>query len=338
MHAIIGTGRAAINHVYGIRENNHKIAICCDLSLKKAKQFSEKYQIPNYTTNLNDILNDPNIISVSICTDHASHAALAIEAMQHKKHVIVEKPIALSLTDAQSMLDTAEKEKVVLCAVSQHRYDKLVQAIKKLMDQKIFGEISMVNGFLQCSKDISYYKDSGWRGQIAKEGGSTLINQSIHTLDLIVHFLGVPTQIITKKENFKFKGIIETEDTLVSLMCFQNGSIGTFASTNTSTLTWKSWVEIVGTKGSIGFTTGFPVRLTTFKLDDPKEEEIKEELEKIEQEREVLPPSQSYYGVSHKYQIKDFLNAIENGTKLAMPPKEAMQTLSVVLNMYKGEI
>lgn len=337
MHAIIGSGRAAINHAYGMKENEEPILVCCDLSIEKAKAFAEKHGIPNYTDNYLEVLENSEITSVSVCTDHASHAKLTLEALEHNKHVIVEKPIALSLDDAQKMIDLAHKKSLVLAAVSQHRYDKLVREIKQLMDKKVFGEITMVNGFLQCSKDIPYYKESGWRGQLSKEGGSTLINQSIHTLDLIVHFLGVPTEIITKKENLKFKDVIETEDTLVSLFKFSNGAIGTFASTNTSVLTWKSWVEIVGTKGSIGFTTGFPVRLTTFKIDSPEADKIKEKLELIEAEREVLPPSQSYYGVSHKYQIKDFLKAIKTGDKLEMLPDEAKKTLGVVLRMYKGE-
>ena len=138
MHAIIGSGRAAINHVYGIKENQEQILFCCDLSIEKAKSFAEKYGIPNYTDNYREVLQNPEVTSVSICTDHASHAKLTLEALEHNKHVIVEKPIALSLDDAQKMIDLAHEKSLVLAAVSQHRYDKLVREIKQLIDKNEF--------------------------------------------------------------------------------------------------------------------------------------------------------------------------------------------------------
>lgn len=336
MHAIIGCGRVAINHVYAFNCWKKKIKICCDIDVMKAEKFATKYNIKHYTNNINEILEDDEIDTVSICTDHGSHYNLTMQALKHKKNVIVEKPIALKVEDAMEMVDFAKKNGLILMAISQHRYDKLINEINLLLNKDLFGNIAVINAFLQCSKDDEYYLGSGWRGTMVKEGGSSLINQAIHTLDLLIYFFDRPKCLFTKKKTIKFTNKIETEDTLVSLLEFKNGAIGAFTTTNCSIINWKSYIEIVGTNGSISFTTGHPIKLINFKLNVENEAEIKTKLQKIQDEIEPLPPSQSYYGISHKYQILDFLNAVYNNKRLRMLPEAAVKTLATVLDIYQG--
>lgn len=334
MHAIIGSGRAAINHVDAFNFNKRKIKYCCDIDENKLNCFAEKYNINYKTIDYIDILKDPDIRSVSICTDHASHAKIAIEALNNGKHVIVEKPMALSIADGRNMLNTAKNNNKILTVISQHRFDKLIIEIQKLIKNGIFGEVTLITGFLECFKDEEYYKDSSWRGILKKEGGSSLINQCIHTLDLIVSIMGVPIEVQTQKTNLKFKGIIETEDTLVSTMKFNNGALGTISTTNTSVETWRSEINVVGTKGSISFSTGFPIKISNFILDSEETKKIRKYLSDIENEKEVLPPTASYYGISHRYQIKNFLETIESSANLVVNPEESLKTLETILKIY----
>lgn len=334
MHAIIGSGRVAINHVDAFNFNKSKIKYCCDIDENKLDYFTRKYNIEYKATDYKKILNDPDIRSVSICTDHASHAKISIDALNSGKHVIVEKPMALSIVDGRNMLDTAKKNNKILTVISQHRFDKLIIEIQKLIKNGIFGEITLISGFLECFKDEEYYKDSSWRGTLKKEGGSSLINQGIHTLDLIVSIMGVPLEIQSQKTNIKFKDIIETEDTLVSTMRFKNGALGTISTTNTSVETWRSEINIVGTKGSINFSTGFPIKVLNFVLNSKDEGKIRKHLLNIENEKEVLPPTASYYGISHRYQIKNFLEAVNGKSSLLINPEESLKTLETILKIY----
>lgn len=336
-HAIIGCGRVAPNHVYGVKSYGEKVEMCCDVDKKKCEEFAKEYDIPTITTDYHEILVNKDITSVSICTDHASHAKLAIDALTAGKHVIVEKPMALSVDDANSMLLASKKYQRILMVISQHRYDLIAKKIKELLDLKIFGTIGLVNGSLNCFKDLEYYQDSYWRGKIAKEGGSTLINQAIHTLDLMVWMIGEPINIRSIQNNIKFKNITETEDTIVSSFKFPNEALGTLSSTNTSIKFWESKIEIIGTNGSITFRTGFPFEVIDFCLADKKQESVlKAEFTSIEHKHEDLPPTQDYYGISHKYQISNFLDTLKGVAKLEMEPSEALKTLKVVLEIYRS--
>lgn len=336
-HAIIGCGRVAPNHVVGIRSAKHDILICCDLDENKARQFAKTHNIKNITTDYKDILQNPAIQSVSICTDHASHAQIAIDTLNHGKNVIVEKPIALSLKDGQKMIDTSLKNKRILSVISQHRYNPVMKKILTYIRDGVFGDITMISGSLNSYKDKEYYTESNWRGKLSKEGGSTLINQAIHTLDLMVWIMDKPDLIKSKMATLKFKNIIETEDTIVSLFEFKNGALGSLSSTNTSVRFWDSKIELIGTKGLISFKTGFPFVVTDLELDDKKlQNKIKNELDKIASKKEDPPPTLDYFGISHKYQIKNFIDTIEGKSKLEMEPSEALRTLEAVLGIYKN--
>lgn len=334
-HAIIGCGRVAPNHVYGVTIAGETILACCDIDKQALDAFAKKYTIPRKYSDYRDLLADKEIDTVSVCTDHGSHAEIAIAALNAGKHVIVEKPMALSVADGKAMLVARDKAQRVLAVVSQHRYDPLVRKVIELLHDDVFGKITMISGLLNSYKDIGYYKDSFWRGTLDKEGGSTLINQAIHTLDIMVLIMGMPIIVKTKMANLKFKNVIETEDTLVSLMQFKNGALGTLSSTNTSVKFWDSKIEITGLKGNITFKTGFPFYVSDLELEDKeKAKRMIGIFEKIASQKEDLPPTQDYYGISHRYQLKNFLEASKHRAQLEMPPEEALKTLETVLQIY----
>lgn len=337
MHAIIGCGRVAPNHIDAVRAYGEEVVACCDIDKDSLVTFAKQYAIPKTYTDYKDLLCNADITTVSVCTDHASHAKIAVAALEAGKHVIVEKPMALSVADGQAMIEASKKADRVLAVISQHRYDPLVKKVIELLHQGVFGSITMISGMLNSYKDTAYYKESSWRGTLDKEGGSTLINQAIHTLDLMVLIMGEPTTVQAEMANLKFQGIIETEDTLVSLLRFDNGALGSLSSTNTSIKFWDSKIEIVGTKGNITFKTGFPFFVSSLELDDKDTEtQISTLLADIASKEEALPPTQDYYGISHRYQLKNFLNTANGRDKLEMSPDEALKTLHTVCRIYSA--
>lgn len=341
-HAIIGCGRIAPNHIFGCQSNGIEVVTCYDINKEKAEKFASKFAVKKIANDFEEILRDDEISSVSICTDHGSHSRLTIAAINAGKHVIVEKPMALSVQDAERMISTAGENKKTLCVISQHRYNEMIRYIKSLINSGEFGEITVVNGTLNSSKSVGYYTESGWRGTLEKEGGSTLINQGIHTLDLVVWFLGAPVDLLAYKTTLKFKNIIETEDTLASIMKFENGGLGVFSSTNTSVDEWDSKIEFIGTKGTITFSTGFPARILNLEHESEEtKSQIRSRLDEYlnnDKSAENVPPTMNYYGTTHREQMGDFFK-VSNGEKekLDIDPSEGMKTLEVVLRMYNSK-
>ncbi len=330
-HAIIGCGRVAPNHVFGSKEAGVDVKWCCDIDENKLLKFAHKYNIPFKTLDYNDVLNDPEVISVSICTDHGSHSKIAIDALNQGKHIVIEKPIAININEAKKIIKARDKNKKIVTVCFQHRFDPLIQKIKKLLEEGFFGKITAINATIQCSKDEKYY--SGWRGKLNTEGGSTLINQGIHTLDLLIWFFDSPKMLYSKFDALKFsRDFFETEDTLISLLEFKNKALCTFLSTNTSIVEWDSYIEIIGTNGRIVFTTDFPN--VVIKCDSQDNQNLHLELEKLTQTRKLPPPSMNYYGISHKDVFKNFFGAIQNKEPLFISAEDGLKTVDVVEKIY----
>lgn len=332
-HAIIGCGRIAQNHYNAAEKNNIKIVCCCDRNIEKARKFAEKNGIKKYESDYKKLIDDENIDSVSICTDHASHTEIAKDFL-NKKHIIIEKPISTNLKSVNELQKDNENQKVVT-VISQHRFDYPVNLVKKIIDSGDLGNITLVNAKLRCYRPDDYYTDSYWRGTTTLEGGSTVINQSYHIVDTLVYLFGLPKSVKSYVGNYKYKEKIETEDTCVSILDYQN-MLCTFSSTNTSIMDWKTSFEIIGTKGEISFTIDFPEEILEFNAVEIIKDKYRKEIEKInnnfEDNKELAV---NYYGLSHNEQFRDFKEAVILGKKIKVGVEEAVRTLKLIELIYR---
>ena len=332
-HAIIGCGRIAQNHYNAATENDMKVVSCCDRKLAKAKAFAEKNNIPNYTDNYKDYINDPSIDSVSVCTDHRSHTDIAKDFLD-KKHVVIEKPLSSDLKIAKAFLKKASNSKKKVTVISQHRFDDCINLVKEMVKDKVFGKITLVNASLICHRDTSYYKDSYWRGTNELEGGSTIINQSFHMVDTLNYLFGLPKKVCSMNRNLDFKNIIETEDTSISIVDYDT-FLCTIVSTNTSIQEWKTSIRIVGTKGDIEFNIDFPEEILELNIDDKYKEKYKDKIEEIKKNyKKNLNSPANYYGLSHTRQLKNFKEAIESNKKLKVTVEDALTTQEYISKIY----
>lgn len=336
-YGLIGCGRIGPKHAWAFKKNNVDLVWTCDLELEKAKSIANEYCFKKVTTNYMDIINDDSIDIVSIATDHKSHSEIAINALKNGKHVLVEKPMAINSKEAKKMITTSKKYNKILSPVSQHQYDPLVLEIKKLFDEKVFGKLITTNAILQGDKSKEYYTKSYWRGKKSLEGGSTLINQAIHTLNVTNWLVGRPKRVKSLQKNFKFKNIIDTEDSICCLIEYSNGAIGSLLSTNASVTEIDPKIEIIGLKGAISFDLAFPNRLIYLFLDDKKlETMLTKRLKKAEKKRLHPPKNLSYYGIGHFFQVKDFLDCVKSN-KTPMLTKEAgLEAIEIVEKIYKN--
>jgi len=329
-HAIIGCGRVSNNHIYACQKlSNVSLHYFCDLNIEKAKTASKNVHKPFLFKDYQRLL-DSDVNSVSICTDHGSHFEIAKSFILKQKHVIIEKPVCISNKQAFELFELLNNQESVVCSVVlQHRYDPLVNQIYKLLQEGVFGEIVTASGFVQSSKTNEYY--SGWRGKMASEGGSALINQGIHTLDLMIWMCGEILKVKAIAGNLKFDKN-ETEDTIGATCEFDTGAIGTIICTTASSVEWESYIDIVGTYGSIRFTTDFPNKILF--VDIHGNDEVVKSLKRIESERVAPPIGQHYYGISHDKQLENFFNTISGKEKLKVTIDDGISALRAVNMIY----
>ena len=189
---VIGCGVIAPSHIESFKFlEDVEIKWACDLVPEKAGKMAEQYGIPHITTNYLEVLNDPEVDCIAVCTDHGSHAQIVADAMDHKKHVICEKSLGRSHECLEKMLAAHKRNpELAFGGIFQHRHEPVNRVLKELIDSGAFGTITTVSMNVNSQRTNEYYLADAWRGTWAQEGGSILINQAIHYIDLINWLLG----------------------------------------------------------------------------------------------------------------------------------------------------
>ncbi|OIR01169.1 glucose--fructose oxidoreductase precursor [mine drainage metagenome] len=222
--AIVGCGRIAQRHAEQINAFGELVAVC-DIVFPKAVSFADEFKVAAYKS-IDDLLeNETDVDVISICTPNGLHAQQSIKCLQSGFHVLVEKPMALSVDDCKAMMAAAEKAKKNLFVVKQNRFNPPVVAVKDSIEKNILGKIFSVQ--LNCfwNRNKNYYQDE-WRGTKDLDGG-TLFTQFSHFIDLLFWFFGDVETVCALTENFNHQDLIEFEDTGVVVLKFKNGIIGT---------------------------------------------------------------------------------------------------------------
>ncbi|HEU4963700.1 MAG TPA: Gfo/Idh/MocA family oxidoreductase, partial [Bacilli bacterium] len=222
--AIVGCGHIAKKHIEGIHKTEGaELAAFCDTNPERLSEFQEQYGVAGYLS-LEEMLEaDPSIDVVSICTPSGIHAPLAVQAAKAKKHLVVEKPIALTLRDADAIIDACRENGVKLAVVHPNRFRPVVVELRKAIDQGRFGKISHVKATVRWNRNQAYYDQAAWRGTKTMDGG-VLMNQAIHNLDLLLWLAG-PVVEVGAHTATRLRDI-EAEDVAVATLQFDNGALG----------------------------------------------------------------------------------------------------------------
>jgi len=247
--AILGCGKIGTRHAEKMRSVDYvRLNAVCDIVGEKADILSEKHVCRSYHS-IEQMLKDPDIDFVNICTPSGLHAQHSIMCLNAGKNVLCEKPMALTVKDAVNMRKAAEKNGKMLYVVKQNRYNPPVKLVKQLIDEKKFGRpiLAVVNMFWNRNDD--YYKSDPWRGTLKLDGG-TIYTQASHFVDLLLMFLGKPKSVYaligTKNHN------IEIEDTGVITVHFENGAYGTMNYTTCATKkNFEGSITLIFSKGTI---------------------------------------------------------------------------------------
>lgn len=248
--AIIGCGAIAARHAIHIKNYGELVAVC-DLQEEKALAFAHPFQVPYYLTMEELISSESTIDVVVICTPNGLHASQSVQALRQGHHVLVEKPMALTVADCETMLQAAAAAGKQLFTVMQNRFNPPVQAIKKLLDAGSFGQIYSVQVTCFWNRDQHYYQSSSWRGSKAMDGG-ILFTQFSHFIDLLYWFFGEVDTVMSVMDNMAHQSCSELEDVGGVVLRFKSGIIGTIHfSVNSFQTNREGSITISGEKGMV---------------------------------------------------------------------------------------
>jgi UDP-N-acetyl-2-amino-2-deoxyglucuronate dehydrogenase len=248
--AIVGCGNIGSRHLAVVNaQQNAKISALCDIDSVKGKSLASLYGEIPFFSSFNEMIEKTDADVINICTPHGLHAPMAIKAADHGKHVLVEKPMALTSSEADDMIAAGERNNVRIMVVKQNRYNVPIALTKNALNSGKLGKIYMVLCNVLWNRHDGYYGDSNWRGRKALEGGA-LYTQVSHFLDLMIWYFGdviqASSQIATRSHN------IEIEDNGNSRLVFQSGVMGSLVwSTSVYNKNYEGSITILGENGTI---------------------------------------------------------------------------------------
>ncbi|MGZ3611229.1 MAG: Gfo/Idh/MocA family protein [Ktedonobacteraceae bacterium] len=334
---IVGCGVIGPVHAEAIASlPNTQLVSVVDINSREAQKLASQYGARPYTQ-LQDMLDNEPVDVVIICTPSGLHGGLACQVMRSGRHVIVEKPMEITREAIDEMLRVQQATGVKLAVISQHRFDQASLQVRELVEGKAFGRLVLGNAIVPWWRSQQYYDSGDWRGTWKLDGGGVLMNQSIHSIDLLQWFMGPVKSVFAYTDTLVHR--METEDVAVAVLRFADGALGTIAATTGAYPGVTTRIEIFGDKGSAVIEND---RLSFLHLarDDkqsissygvaPQERKQHEDTGSTSQNPAALSAS------SHALQIADMIRAIrEDGTPL-VDGYAARQPVEIILSIYES--
>lgn len=331
-YAIIGCGRISPNHIAAALENELNIVALCDIDESKMEDTINNFNLPNSIkkyVDYKEMLQSEELELIAICTESGKHGKIALDCIGAGVNLIIEKPIALSLEDADEIIKKSKEKNVKVCACHQNRFNKSVQKIREAMEDGRFGRLLHGTAHIRWNRGEAYYRQAPWRGTWEQDGGA-LMNQCIHNIDLLRWMMGSEiTEVIGMTDNL-VHDFIEAEDLGMALVKFANGSYGIIeGTTNIYPQNLEETLYIFGEKGTVK-AGGKSVNIIeewrfADDLDDP--EEVKEQYHEN-------PPN--VYGFGHNPLYADVIDAIKNDRQPYVTAQDGRNALELVLAIYKS--
>lgn len=246
---VVGLGVISYEHARSIVEIEHaELVAASSRTAENREKFSEEFDVRLFA-DYEEMLGQDDIDAVSICTPSGTHLDFGMKAAEAGKHVIVDKPIEVSVERGQKLVESCEKNGVKLAVIYQNRYSGAVLKLKDAVASGKIGKPVMARGTVKWFRTQEYYSDSGWRGTLELDGGGALINQSIHTIDLLIWVLSDLKCVFGLKNTLTHEGI-EAEDNLIATLQFESGTLGQFEASTSIVPPQPRAIEINGSKGT----------------------------------------------------------------------------------------
>lgn len=336
-YALIGCGRISKWHVEAVAKNNADVEMvaACDILKVSADEKAEIYKgffnaanIKTYT-DYKEMLDNEDIDIVSIATESGYHPEIAIYCMNKGKHVVVEKPMALSIKDADDMIEAARNNNVKLCVSHQNRFNKVIQQLRSAVEGDRFGRLVNSMASIRWNRNMGYYEQAPWRGTWELDGG-TLMNQCIHDIDLLQWMMGGEVESVYAQTGNYLRDIAG-EDFGAIIVRFKNGAVGIIeGSACVYPKNLEETLSIFGEKGAVVIGGLAVNRIETWRFEDG-----------LDNEGEILKHQEgdpdTVYGNGHTPLFKDMIEAIKNNQEPLINGVEGKKGMEIILAAYKSQ-
>lgn len=326
--AIVGCGVISPVHARSISELPEAcLAAVCDIAPERARALAEVYPADVYE-DAEEMLSRADIDVVTVLTPSGLHAEIGIAAARAGKHVLVEKPMDISLAQADALIESCRAAGVKLAVISQHRFDPAVAAAKAAVEAGQLGILNFGGAHTKWFRSQAYYDSGDWRGTWAMDGGGALINQSIHYVDLLQYIMG-PVEELSGYTATRAHERIEVEDLAVAALKFRSGALGLLEGSTSAYPGYCARLDIYGSTGSVIIEND---QILAWNLSSGEGCPV-----------EPQPTgfiggtsSKDIWHYSHRYQIADLIRAIREDRQPLVTGEEGRKPLEIVLAVYES--
>lgn len=326
--ALVGCGRIAKRHaelLSGVVADAKLVAVC-DVDAEKAKAFGERYGVDWYQS-MDEMVSRAQPDVISVLTPSGLHREHVLQLAPYGKHIVVEKPMALTLDDADAMIAACDEHGSRLFVVKQNRFNVPVVKLREAMEKKRFGKLVMGTVRVRWCRTQAYYDMDAWRGTWALDGG-VLTNQASHHVDLLEWMMGDVESVFAKSTTALVN--IESEDTAIAVLKFRNGALGCIeATTATRPKDLEGSISILGEKGTVeigGFAVN-QMKTWSFAEQEPDDADVM-------QKYSVNPPN--VYGFGHQAYYEHVLDCLQSGKQQLVDGLEGRRSIELISAIYES--
>lgn len=329
---IVGVGSIAHTHALAIQalaaSHNVKLVGVLGRSEASTQQFADKHGIPFWSTDAAAFFARPDIDVVCVVTPSGAHLEPTLAAIAAGKHLVIEKPLEISVARVDAMLKAAADAGVKLAGIFQARLAAGSQTVKRALDAGRFGRLSLCSAYVKWHRSDAYYQ--GWKGTLALDGGGAVINQAIHAVDLLQWFAGMPAEVFAFKTRCVHQKI-EAEDTACAAFRFRHGALGTLEATTAAWPGWARRIELCGEFGSVALEDEKIVRWE-FRDQQPGDDTMIAAAGSASSG--ASSPEVAFAG--HQAQIADLVEALRSGAPLMVDGPQARNSVEIVCAIYES--
>ncbi len=333
-YALIGCGRISTNHIKAAVQNNLEITAVCDVmpehmeNVLKKHGLHENPLIRRYT-NYRQMIQEIRPELASIATESGLHAEIALYCIENGIHVIIEKPMAMSLRDADKIIQMSEEKCIKVSACHQNRFNVAVQQLRKALEGGRFGRLSHGSIHVRWNRNRDYYTQAPWRGTWAQDGGA-LMNQCIHGIDLLRWTFGNEIDEVYGQTRQQFHHYLEAEDVGMAVVKFKNGAIATIeGTTNVFPQNLEETLYVFGERGTVKIGGKSTNNIDVWNFVDETDLDLKN--------KGLQEATSNVYGNGHISLFADMIDAIKNDRQPYVDAYAGRSALELVLAIYKSQ-
>lgn len=333
-YALIGCGRIATNHIKAVINNHLELVAVCDVIPEHMELLLEKHDLHKTTsikryTDYKKMIEENELELVGIATESGIHAEIALYCIEHNINVIIEKPMAMSIEDADKIIQLSEAKGIKVSACHQNRFNIAVQEMRKALEAGRFGKLSHGSIHVRWNRNKDYYTQAPWRGTWSQDGGA-LMNQCIHGIDLLRWMMGDEIEEVYGVTRQQFHSYLEAEDVGMAVVKFRNGAIATIeGTTNVYPKNLEETLYLFGEKGTVKLGGKSTNNIDVWNFSD--------ETDADQNNKGLEEVTSNVYGNGHTSLYADVIDAIKTDRKPYVDANAGKNALELVLAIYQSQ-